>query len=45
MDTFVILLCDYSGTYVSWICLFKAEFNDEIFGDFWGVLSGFLQTI
>ena len=43
MDIFVILLCDYSGTYVSRVCLFTAGFNDEKFGGFSGVLGGFLQ--
>jgi hypothetical protein len=45
MEIFVILLCDFSGTYMSWIYLFAAGFNVEIFGGFWDVLSGFLQTI
>jgi hypothetical protein len=30
---------------MSWVDLFVVDFNDEKFGGFSGVLSGFLQTI
>jgi hypothetical protein len=43
MDIFAIFLCDFSGVYMCWVCFVPVVFNDEIFGGFSGVLSGFLQ--
>ena len=44
MGIFAILLCDFSGVYAGWVCLFTMDLNDEIFGSFFDVLSGFLQV-